>query len=139
MRESDTFSAIQPNTIWPAMHECTKAFHLVPGNAAIADKYAIVVGSSHAEPMLRSNTGEWKAPKVHYNYLTHRDDVLAYWEERVKERTSGESLFTIGMRGIHDSPIIGPKTQKERIATVEQIFYREACLADHNIAAAHKN
>ncbi|MEY3895381.1 MAG: hypothetical protein RLZZ214_900, partial [Verrucomicrobiota bacterium] len=30
--------------------------------------------------------------------------------------------FTIGMRGIHDSAIVGPKTQPERIATVERIF-----------------
>ena len=113
---------LRANTIWPAMHECTKAFHLVPGNAAIADKYAIVLGSSHAEPMLRSNTSEWTAPKDDYNYLKNRDGVLAYWEQRVKERSAGESLFTIGMRGIHDSPIVGPKTQPERIVTIEKIF-----------------
>jgi hypothetical protein len=113
---------LRANCIWPGMHPTTTPFHLVPGNAAMADRYAIVVGSSHAEPMLRNNVGEWKAPKDHYNYLTHRDEVFGYWEERVKERTSGESLFTIGMRGIHDSAIVGPKTQPERIATVEKIF-----------------
>jgi Glycosyl hydrolase family 115/Gylcosyl hydrolase family 115 C-terminal domain len=113
---------LRANLVWPGMHESTIPFHQVPGNAATADKYAIIVGSSHAEPMLRNNVGEWKAPKEHFNYLTHRDEVLSYWEERVKERTSGESLFTIGMRGIHDSPIVGPKTQAERIATVEKVF-----------------
>ncbi|MEA3188810.1 MAG: hypothetical protein QOD99_2640 [Chthoniobacter sp.] len=113
---------LRANTIWPAMHECTKPFHLVPGNAAVADDYSIVLGSSHAEPMLRNNTGEWTDAKERYNYLINRDGVLAYWEERVKQRTSGESLFTIGMRGIHDSPIVGPKTQPERIATLEKIF-----------------
>lgn len=113
---------LRANTIWPAMHECTKGFHLIPGNAAAADRYAIVIGSSHAEPMLRSNTSEWTAPKNDFNYLKNRDGVLAYWEQRVKERANGDSLFTIGMRGIHDSPIIGPKTQPERIATVEKIF-----------------
>ena len=113
---------LRANTLWPAMHECTKAFHLVPGNAAVADSYAIVLGSSHAEPMLRNNVGEWTGDKKLYNYIINRDGVHAYWEQRVKERASGESLFTLGMRGIHDSPIMGPKTQAERIATLEKIF-----------------
>ncbi len=113
---------LRANCIWPGMHPTTRPFHTVPGNAAIADAYSIVLGSSHAEPMLRNNVNEWKADPKLFNYLTHRTGVLAYWEQRVRERTNGESLFTIGMRGIHDSPIVGPKTQKERIATLEKIF-----------------
>jgi hypothetical protein len=113
---------LRANCIWPAMHPTTTPFHQVPGNAAVADAYAIVLGSSHAEPMLRNNVNEWKADSQRYNYLINHDGVLAYWEQRVKERTNGESLFTLGMRGIHDSPIVGPKTQKERITTLETIF-----------------
>jgi hypothetical protein len=113
---------LRANCIWPGMHPTTTPFHQVPGNAAVADAYAIVLGSSHAEPMLRNNVNEWKQDGKLFNYLTNRTGVLAYWEQRVRERTSGESLFTLGMRGIHDSPIIGPKTQQERIATLEQIF-----------------
>ncbi len=123
---------LRANTVWPGMHPTTTPFHLVPGNAAMADKYAIVVGSSHAEPMLRTNGDEWKLPEKDFNYLTHRNEVLAYWEERVKERASGESLFTIGMRGIHDSAIIGPKTESERVATLERIFAdQRSLLARH--------
>lgn len=113
---------LHANCIWPGMHPTTTPFHLQPGNAAMADRYAIVVGSSHAEPMLRTNGDEWKLPEKDFNYLTHSKEVLAYWEERVKERTSGESLFTIGMRGIHDSAMIGPKTMEEKLSTVEKIF-----------------
>lgn len=113
---------LRANTIWPAMHPCTTPFHQVPGNAKAADDYAIVLGSSHAEPMLRNNVGEWKRDGRKYNYLTNRDDVFNYWEKRVAERTRGESLFTIGMRGIHDSSIVGPRTQAERIDTLHRIF-----------------
>ncbi len=113
---------LRANSIWPAMHPGTTPFHAVPGNAKIADDYAIVLGSSHAEPMLRNNVGEWKRDGKHFNYLTHRDEVLSYWEERVKQRTSGESIFTIGMRGIHDSAIVGPKNQADRIAALTDIF-----------------
>jgi len=113
---------LRANTLWPGMHPTTTPFHQVAGNAAVADRYAIILGSSHAEPMLRNNVGEWTEPKDNYNYVTNRSGVLAYWEQRVRERNSGESLFTLGMRGIHDSPIVGPKTQPERIATLEKIF-----------------
>jgi len=113
---------LRANCIWPGMHPTTRPFHTVPSNAAVADAYAIVLGSSHAEPMLRNNVNEWKQDAKLFNYLTNRTGVLAYWEQRVMERTNGESLFTIGMRGIHDSPIVGPKNQRERIATLEKIF-----------------
>jgi hypothetical protein len=113
---------LRANCIWPGMHPTTTPFHQVPGNAAVADAYSIILGSSHAEPMLRNNVNEWKDDPKLYNYLTNRAGVLTYWEQRVKERTNGESLFTLGMRGIHDSPIVGPKTQRERIATLTQIF-----------------
>lgn len=113
---------LRANYLWPAMHPTTTPFHLVPGNPETADRYAIVVGSSHAEPMLRNNGGEWKHPEKQFNFLTHRDKVLSYWEERAEKRTNGESIFTLGMRGIHDSPIMGPKDQKERIETLEEVF-----------------
>lgn len=113
---------LRANYIWPAMHPGTVPFHQVPGNAACADDHAIVVGSSHCEPMLRNNVREWEKPKDQFNYITHPDTVLSYWEERVKERTSGESVYTIGMRGIHDGAIAGPKNQNERIETLETIF-----------------
>lgn len=124
---------LRANFLWPAMHPTTTPFHLVPGNAATADRYGIIVGSSHAEPMLRSNLQEWKEPKDKYNYLINREGVMTYWEERIKQRTSGESLFTIGMRGIEDSPMIGPKNQAERISTLEQVFNDQRELLAKNL------
>ncbi|MFT4177080.1 MAG: glycosyl hydrolase 115 family protein [Luteolibacter sp.] len=113
---------MRANYLWPGMHPTTTPFHLVPGNAAAADAHAIILGSTHAEPMLLNNGQEWKGEKKEFNYLTNREAVYQYWENRVKERTSGESIFTVGMRGIDDSPIIGPKNQKERIETLEKVF-----------------
>ncbi|MCB1129655.1 MAG: glycosyl hydrolase 115 family protein, partial [Verrucomicrobiae bacterium] len=94
---------LRANTIWPAMHEGTTPFHRVPGNAKVADDFGIVLGSSHAEPMLRNNVGEWRRPYHQYNFLANRGTIVDYWEERVKQRTNGESIFTLGMRGVHDS------------------------------------
>lgn len=113
---------LKANTLWPAMHEVTRPFNSIPGNAQIADDYAIIMGSSHAEPMLRNNVGEWKEDKDTYNFVTNSDGVTKYWEERAKANGRYENIYTIGMRGIHDSPILGTKSQAERIPLLEKIF-----------------
>ena len=113
---------LKANTLWPAMHEVTRPFNSIPANRQVADDYAIVMGSSHAEPMLRNNVGEWKANKDDFNFVTNPTGVTQYWEQRTKENGKFENIYTIGMRGIHDSPILGTKTQAERIPLLEKIF-----------------
>ncbi len=41
------------------MHKGTIGFDQVPGNPELADAYAIIHATSHAEPMLRNNDREW--------------------------------------------------------------------------------
>ena len=113
---------LKANTLWPAMHEVTKPFNSIPANRQVADDYAIVMGSSHSEPMLRNNVGEWKADKDAYNFITNPDGVTSYWEDRLRENGKFENIYTLGMRGIHDSPIMGTKSQAERIPLLEKIF-----------------
>ena len=123
---------LKANTLWPAMHGCTKPFNSFPENARLADDYAIVMGSSHAEPMLRNNVGEWTDKPENFNYATNRDGVLKYWDERVRANGRFESIYTIGMRGIHDSAMQGPKGAPEQIKLLEQIFTdQRALLAQH--------
>jgi len=123
---------LKANTLWPAMHSCTKAFNLYADNKQVADDYAIVMGSSHAEPMLRNNVTEWVEKHEDYNYIENADGVRRYWEQRVEENGKFENIYTLGMRGIHDSPIVGPKTQPERIKVLEQIFSdQRGLLAKH--------
>jgi Glycosyl hydrolase family 115/Gylcosyl hydrolase family 115 C-terminal domain len=123
---------LKANTLWPAMHGCTKAFNLYTDNKRVADDYAIVMGSSHAEPMLRNNVTEWSEKHENYDYTQNADGVRHYWEQRVEQNGKFENVYTIGMRGIHDSPIQGPKTQAERIRVLEQIFAdQRGLLAKH--------
>ena len=119
---------LKANTLWPAMHACSKPFNDFPENKIVADDHAIVMGSSHAEPMLRDNVGEWTAPPATYNYVTNRDGVLKYWEDRVAANGRFENIYTLGMRGIHDSNMQGPKTDPERIRALEQIFTDQRAL-----------
>ncbi len=113
-RVFDLMLRLRANTLWPAMHAVSKPFNADPANAALADRYAIVMGASHAEPMLRNNVGEWKAPADDYNYATNPEGVKAYWRERLKANKAYENLYTIGMRGIHDSPMLGADTPQAR-------------------------
>ena len=43
------------NYLWPAMHPGSAEFGTVPGNPQTADHWAVVMGASHCEPMLRNN------------------------------------------------------------------------------------
>ena len=123
---------LKANTLWPAMHNCTRAFNLYPDNKVVADDYAIVMGSSHAEPMLRNNVTEWTDKPENYDYTRNAEGVRKYWDDRVAQNGKYENIYTLGMRGIHDSPIVGPKTQPERIKVLEQIFTdQRAMLANH--------
>jgi hypothetical protein len=90
------------------------------------------MGSSHAEPMLRNNVGEWTADPKDYNYVSNREGVRRYWEQRVRENARYENLYTLGMRGIHDSTMQGPRTDAERIRVLQQVFAdQRALLAQH--------
>jgi len=114
---------LRANTLWPAMHEGTPGFFTVPGNQAIADSFAIVVGSSHCEPLLRNNVAEWDhVLRGPYNYITNREQVQQYWIERLQQVKGSEEFFTIGMRGIHDGSMEGVKTKKEKLEGLQQVI-----------------
>jgi Glycosyl hydrolase family 115/Gylcosyl hydrolase family 115 C-terminal domain len=106
---------LRANLIWPAMHESTKAFFYYPGNAQMATDYGIVIGSSHAEPMLRNNVGEWKEKTMgEFNFVTNHDTIYNYWEERVRQSKGINAFYTLGIRGVHDSKMLGANTLQEQ-------------------------
>ncbi|MBL7743546.1 MAG: glycosyl hydrolase 115 family protein [Chitinophagaceae bacterium] len=106
---------LRANMIWPAMHESTKAFFHYPGNAQMATDYAIVIGSSHAEPMLRNNVDEWKEKTMgQFNFITNHDTIYRYWEDRVIQSKGVNAFYTLGIRGVHDSKMLGANTLQEQ-------------------------
>ena len=115
---------LRANAIWPAMHAGTTAFFKIPGAKAMADSCGIVIGTSHCEPLLRNNVDEWDVKeRGDFNYRTNRDAVHQYWIERLQEvRQSKDNMFTIGMRGIHDSSMEGYKTEEEKFDALQQVI-----------------
>ncbi len=110
---------LRANTIWPAMHEVTVPFFLVPGNREAAARYGIYIGGSHCEPMATSPAGEWPRRGVgDYDYVNNSAEVYRFWEDRMKEVAGQEILYTIGMRGVHDSGMLGAKGVEEQKAVL---------------------
>ena len=114
---------LRANFCWPAMHPSTHAFNYYPDDKFVADAYGIVMGSSHAEPMLRDNVDEWhRDGRGEYDYVTNRAGVLKYWEDRVRANGRFENVYTVGMRGIHDGGMPGGGTPVEKAARLQQII-----------------
>jgi len=114
---------LRANTIWPAMHECTAAFYSVAGNAQMAAKYGIYVGTSHCEPLMRNNVGEWDHNSMgDYDYTTNADKVKKYWTDRVLETMGTPCVYTVGMRGIHDGKMEGASSITEQRDLLQKVL-----------------
>ncbi|MEJ8843975.1 glycosyl hydrolase 115 family protein [Lacibacter sp. H375] len=121
---------LKANYIWPAMHPCTKAFYYYKDNPKVADDYAIVVGGSHCEPMLRNNVFEWAENYEHeygkkpgeWRYDLNKSEIFNYWDDRVKEAVNYESVYTVGMRGVHDGSMPGPKDPNEKLKLLQTVI-----------------
>ena len=120
---------LKANYCWPAMHRPSKAFNQNPENARVADEYAIVMGSSHCEQMLRNNVSEWKSKEWgQWNYKTNRNEIFSYWKERLEANKSYENTYTIGIRSKHDSPMAGAETMEEMVSLTSQALQDQRTL-----------
>ena len=126
---------LRANYIWPAMHQKTIPFNCYPQNKVVADDYAIVMGSSHIEPMLRNNIAgaEWdREGGGEWDYQKNPGPIREYWARRLVENGRYENIYTLGMRGKDDEPMKFSGTTKEKISLMEQIFAdQRALLARH--------
>lgn len=140
----ELMSRLRCNTIWPAMHEDSAAFNVVldkdeiPVNSKTANDYAIVMASTHCDIMLRTNTGEWAAWAEKnaekygftdssdsyskcYDFSKYSEALLQYWRERLETNKDFESILTIGLRGMHDGPLMfGDKSKYPQTSPDEQ-------------------
>src|SRR6185312_2389667 len=122
------------NYIWPAMHEVSKEFGNTPENVALADRYGIVAGSSHCEPMLYNNVHWNESKKGRWNYSTNRDTIYDTWKETVAARKDKEAVWTLGIRGIHDRGMETPPAgTAERIDLLERVFRDQRGLIDNSV------
>ena len=95
---------LKANFLWPAMWG--NAFNdddtLDP---ILADRYGIVMSTSHHEPMMRAQQ-EWKRyGSGPWNYETNAKVLQDFWRTGIRHMGTHESIVTVGMRGDGDKPM----------------------------------
>lgn len=115
---------LRANTVWPAMHSCTKPFYFYPKNKQVADDYAIVIGTSHCEPMLCNINAEWNSETMgEWRYDNNSETIKKLFQARTKETANFEGIYTMGMRGKHDSPmIVGEDNTDSQVELLENVI-----------------
>jgi hypothetical protein len=102
---------LKSNLIWPAMTGSDLPFNTFEENYRVAEKYAVVRGSSHVEMLLRTNSTEWdEDERGPYNWLVNREAMIRYWTEAVRRFGKYENLYTVGLRNRTDFPMQGVNT-----------------------------
>ena len=123
------------NYIWPAMHEVSREFHSVRENIVLADKYGIVAGASHCEPMLYNNVHWNQKERGPWNYLTNRDAIYRTWEDQVSSRGGMEAVWTLGIRGIHDQGMqTPPGDMPGKLKLMEQVIQDQRSLIKQHVS-----
>jgi hypothetical protein len=88
---------LRANYLWPAMW--SNAFNEDdPANPRLADDYGIVMGTSHHEPMIRSQQEWHRHGQGPWNYATNGEALRKFWSDGIRRNRDFESLVTIGMR-----------------------------------------
>ena len=107
---------LKANYLWPAMWG--NAFNDDDTlNPVLADRWGIVMGTSHHEPMLRAQQ-EWKRyGKGPWDYTKNDSTLKAFWRRGIENMGAHESIVTVGMRGDGDMPM----TQGTAIDLLERI------------------
>jgi len=115
---------LKANYIWPAMHPSTKPFNYYPENKLVADRYAIIMGASHHEPLLY-NTYEWPYPVSEWNPFISMEKIMGELEKRVKSNGMYENIYTVGIRATEDGGMAGGATLNEKTAKLEEVINRQ--------------
>ncbi len=122
--------------IWPAMHPGSAEFSMFPGNAELADKWAIVTGSSHCEPMLRNNVW-WPKSAGEWRYDTNRDASSTTGKKPRKNAARSKRYGRSAFAGFTTQACRAQKTKRARVALLDQIIVDQRSLIDKYVSKDH--
>ncbi|MGC6432244.1 MAG: glycosyl hydrolase 115 family protein [Jejuia sp.] len=138
---------LKANSIWPGMMQAGSYFfeakdeNGIPINPKNAKEYGIYVGASHCEQMGRNNYAEWydwaEGHKDMYDangvpvwdYTVNPKTIEAYWQERLNESKDFNMIYTLGIRGVHDSPFeyanLENPTLENKVKLLQKVIDRQ--------------
>ena len=115
---------LKANMLAPAMHPCTGAFYAHPDNNLVADSFGIIITTSHCEPLLLNNAAksEWNSETDgEWNYETNGEAICRKWDSRLSEAARFENIYTVAMRGLHDTGLQGNIPRTRRVSLLEEV------------------
>ena len=124
---------LKGNMLAPAMHTCTGAFYSYPENQVMADKWGIMITTSHCEPLLFNNASpsEWtKERDGEWNYETNSATILKKLDDRIRETAEYDNIYTMGLRGLHDEAMKGSTDPSDRARTLEKVFEKQRAILE---------
>jgi hypothetical protein len=124
---------LKGNMLAPAMHSCTGAFYSHPESQVVADKWGIMITTSHCEPLLFNNASEveWnKERDGEWNYETNGATILKKLDDRIRETAQYDNIYTMGMRGLHDEAMHGSDKPEDRARTLEKVFKEQRSILE---------
>ena len=124
---------LKGNMLAPAMHSCTGAFYSHPESQVVADKWGIMITTSHCEPLLFNNAAlsEWdKSRDGEWNYETNSATILKKLDDRIRETAQYDNIYTMGMRGLHDEAMHGSSDPVDRARTLEKVFKEQRSILE---------
>ena len=133
---------LKANMLAPAMHTCSDAFYTHKENMKVADRYGIMITTSHCEPLLFNNASkaEWDSAKDgEWNYKTNRQTIYDKLDARVAEAGKYDNIYTMAMRGLHDEGMRGDMSVDEKVGVLHNAIMDQRGILERHVGKPVKS
>ena len=125
---------LKANYLAPAMHPVSTSFNQIPENKLVADTFAIVMGSTHCEPLLLNTASEWDTQTMGpWNYDKNKKGINRVLTQRVRENSPYENVYTLALRGLHDGAMSTTLPMHEKVRMLQQALLDQRQILAENI------
>ena len=125
---------LKANYLAPAMHPVSTSFNQIPEKKLVADTFAIVMGSTHCEPLLLNTASEWDTQTMGpWNYDKNKEAINRVLTQRVRENSPYENVYTLALRGLHDGAMSTTLPMHEKVRMLQQALLDQRQILAENI------
>lgn len=125
---------LKANYLAPAMHPVSTSFNQIPENKLVADTFAIVMGSTHCEPLLLNTASEWDTKTMGpWNYDKNKEGINRVLTQRMRENSPYENVYTLALRGLHDGAMSTTLPMHEKVRMLQQALLDQRQILAENI------
>lgn len=125
---------LKANYLCPAMHPVSTAFNQIPENKMVADTFAIVMGSTHCEPLLLNTASEWDRETMGpWDYGRNKEGINRVLTQRIRENGAYENVYTLALRGLHDAAMAVGTPMRKKVEMLQSALLDQRKILEDNI------